>query len=154
MKRKLLLIQPSPYGADGMPIKKRKLYFVGLALPMLAALTPEDWEVEICLETIEDVPFDSDADLVGISSMGHGIIRSFDIARRFRDAGKTVIMGGYMASLMPEETLKHCDSVLIGDAEGVWGEVLSDAAVGSLKSFYRCEIDVLNTPLPRYDLVL
>lgn len=154
MKRKLLLIQPSPYGADGSPIKKRKLYFVGLALPMLAALTPNDWDVEICLETIEDVPFDSDADLVGISSMGHGIIRSLDIARRFRDAGKTVIMGGYMASLMPEETLKHCDSVLIGDAEGVWEEVLGDAAAGALKPFYKRELDVLNTPLPGYDLVL
>lgn len=154
MKRKLLLIQPSPYGADGEPIKKRKLYFVGLALPLLAALTPDNWEVEVCFETIEDVPFDSDADLVGISSMGHGIIRSFDIARRFRSAGKTVIMGGFMASLMPEETLKHCDSVIVGDAEGVWKEMLDDASTGELKPIYRREIDELNTPLPRYDLVL
>jgi len=56
MKR-LLLIQPSPYDKDKKPIRKSRLYFVGLALPLLAALTPEDWEVEIILETIEEIPF-------------------------------------------------------------------------------------------------
>ena len=126
MNHKLLLIQPSPYDAARHPIKKRKLYFVGLALPLLAALTPDNWDVELCLETIEDIPFDTDADVVGISTMGHGIIRSLDVARRFREAGKTVILGGMMASLMPEEAAKHCDAVLIGDAEAVWSEVLRD----------------------------
>lgn len=154
MKHKLLLIQPSPYDKTGRPIKKGKLYFVGLALPLLASLTPEEWEVEICIETIEDIPFDTDADLIGISTMGHGIIRSFDIARQFRAGGKTVIMGGYMASLMPEETKKHCDSVLIGDAENVWGQVLNDSISSTLKPFYKSELTTLNTPLPRYDLLL
>lgn len=154
MKRKLLLIQPSPYDGDRKPIKKRKLHFVGLALPLLAALTPDDWDVELCLETIEDIPFDTDAGLIGISSMGHGIIRSFDIAERFRVAGKAVVMGGYMASLMPEEAGKHCDSVVIGDAEAVWTDVLRDAAAGSLAPFYQRELTVLDPPLPRYDLVL
>ncbi|MBN2008514.1 radical SAM protein [candidate division KSB1 bacterium] len=154
MKKKLLLIQPSPYDDNRQPIKKRKLYFVGLALPLLAALTPDDWDIDICLETIEDVPFDSDADLIGISSMGHGIIRSIDIAREFRQRDKPVIMGGYMASLMPKETKKHCDSVLIGDAEDVWQELLHDASNGSLKPFYQRALSTLKTPLPRYDLVL
>ncbi len=152
-KLKLLLIQPSPYDGAGRPIKKKKLFFVGLALPLLAALTPADWEVEICLEIIEDVPFGTDADLIGISSMGHGIIRSFDIARRFRGLGKTVVMGGYMASLMPGETRKHCDSIVIGDAENVWISMLDDFRAGNLQQIYRGELEVLETPLPRYDLV-
>ena len=59
MKKKLLLIQPTPYDQYGKLVKKKKLYFVGLALPLLAALTPEDFEVELCYETIEDVPFDT-----------------------------------------------------------------------------------------------
>ena len=153
MKHKLLLIQPSPYDADRRPIKKRRLYFVGLALPLLAALTPDDWDVELCLETIEDVPFDTDADVVGISSMGHAIIRSIDIAHRFRKSGKTVILGGYMASLMPEEAVLHCDAVVVGDAEDVWHEVLRDAVSGNLKPVYRKELTRLETPLPRYDLL-
>ena len=52
-----------------------------------------DWEAEIVLEVIEDIPFDTDAELIGISTMGHGVIRSIDIARKFREMGKTVILG-------------------------------------------------------------
>ena len=153
-KRKMLLIQPSPYDRNRKPIKKRRIYFVGLALPLLAAMTPDDWDVEICLETIEDVPLDTDAELIGISSMGHGVIRSIDLAKEFKKRGKTVIMGGYMVSLMPDEVIQYCDSVLIGDAEQAWPELLSDYAAGALKQFYKAELDALDTPPPRYDLVL
>ena len=41
MKKKILLIQPTPYDQHGQLVKKSRLYFVGLALPLLAALTPE-----------------------------------------------------------------------------------------------------------------
>ncbi len=153
VKKKILFIQPTPYDSQKKLIKKKKLYFVGLALPLLAALTPEDWTVEICLETIEAVPFDTDAEVIAISSMGHGVIRSIDIAEAFRKMGKTVLMGGYMVSLMPEEAKKHCDSVIIGDAEEVWHQVLSDLDQGSLQPFYEKELLKLEYPLPRYDLL-
>lgn len=152
--KKILLIQSTPYDSLRRPIKKKKLYFVGLALPLLAALTPKDWEVEIILETIEDIPFDTDADIIAIGSMGHAIVRSIDIAREFKKRGKTVILGGYMASLMAEEALQYCDCVVIGDAEKVWKKVLQDYEAGSLNSFYQEELDVLSTPLPRFDLIL
>ena len=107
MKKKLLIIQPTPYDQYGKLVKKKRLYFVGLALPLLAALTPDDFEVELCYETIEDVPFDTDAELIGISSMGHAVMRTIDIAKKFKELGKTVILGGYMVSLMPEEAKKY-----------------------------------------------
>jgi radical SAM superfamily enzyme YgiQ (UPF0313 family) len=153
---KLLLIQPSPYDKNKKPIRKKRLYFVGLALPVLAALTPEDWEVEIILETIEEVPLDTDADLIGISTMGHGVLRSIDIAREFRKRGKTVVMGGYMASIMPEEALKHCDCLVVGDAELVWKELIKDFEQGELKSSYekRHQAKWFSTPSPRFDLIL
>ena len=96
MKKKLLLIQPTPYNGNGELIKRKKLYMVGLALPLIAALTPKEWEVQLVLETIEDVPFDTDAEVIGISSMGHAVIRTLDIAKEFKRRGKTVILGGYM----------------------------------------------------------
>ena len=151
---KILLIQPTPYDQYGKLVKKKQLYFVGLALPLLAALTPEEFDVEICYETIEDVPFDTDADLVGISSMGHAVMRTIDIAKKFRELGKTVILGGYMVSLMPEEAQKYCDAVMIGDSEETWGEMLSDYLNGSLKKVYKKKLTKLITPLPKYELVV
>ncbi|WP_028830247.1 B12-binding domain-containing radical SAM protein [Proteocatella sphenisci] len=153
--KKLLLIQPSPYQKDGNVVKKKKLYFVGLSLPLLAALTPDDWEVELIYEVIEDVPFDTDADLIGVSTMGHGIIRSIDIAKEFRKRGKTVIMGGYMASIMPSEAVKYCDSLVVGDAELVWQDLLLDFISGELKKTYEKPLPngYFSTPLPRFDLL-
>jgi radical SAM superfamily enzyme YgiQ (UPF0313 family) len=155
MKKKLLLIQPTPYDAKGQLIKRKKLYMVGLALPLIAALTPKEWEVQMVLETIEEVPFDTDAEIIGISSMGHAVIRTLDIAKEFKKRGKTVILGGYMVSLMPEEAKKYCDSVVIGDVEGVWQEVIQDYEEGRLQPYYRKELVSLdNTPIPKYELLL
>jgi len=154
--KKILLIQPSPYDHNKKPLKKKKLYFAGLALPLLAALTPKDYEVEIIFEILEDIPFETDANLIGISTMGHGVIRSIDIAMEFRKRGKTVILGGYMASIMAEEAQKYCDAVLIGDAELVWEELLQDYEKGTLKPIYkdRLEESWFSTPPPRFDLIM
>ncbi len=154
MKNKILLIQPTPYDQYGNLVKKHRLYFVGLALPLLAALTPDDFEVEICYETIEDVPFDTDAELIGISSMGHAVMRTIDIANKFRELGKTVVLGGYMVSLMPEEAQKYCDAVMIGDSEETWGEMIEDYRNGTLKKVYKKKLEKLVTPLPKYELIL
>jgi hypothetical protein len=133
--KKILLIQPTPYDQYGNLVKKSRLYFVGLAMPLLAALTPKGWEVEICYETIEDVPFDTDADLIGISSMGHAVMRTIDIANKFRELGKTVVLGGYMVSLMPEEAKKYADAVMIGkgfaECEEACGEIYWATSVES-----------------------
>mgnify|MGYP000907457495 FL=1 len=154
--KKILLIQPSPYDKNHKPIKKNKLYFVGLAMPLLAAMMPNDWEAEIVLEIIEDIPFDTDAELIGISTMGHGVIRSIDIAKKFHEMGKTVILGGYMASIMAEEALKHCSSVVVGDAELVWQGLLTDYENGNLKKIYEKNMrsGFFSTPMPRFDLII
>jgi len=154
--KKILLIQPSPYDGNHRPLKKKKLYFVGLAMPLLAAMMPPSWETEIILEILEDIPFDTDADLIGISTMGHGVIRSLDIAAEFRRRGKKVVLGGYMASIMKEEAAKYCDAVVIGDAELVWQELLADFEKGTLKKLYEKNLEhgFFSTPVPRFDLIL
>ena len=156
LMKKLVLIQPSPYDKNKRPIKKKRLYFVGLSLPILAALTPDDWEVEILFEIIEDIPLDIEADLIGISTMGHGVIRSIDLANEYRKRGKTVVLGGYMASIMPDEAKKHCDSLVVGDAELVWKTLISDFESGNLKEIYEDGLkeDYFSAPLPRFDLIL
>ena len=150
---KVYFIQSTPYAAEGQLIKKSKLYFVGLAPAILSALLPDDIAFEACLETIEDVDFSTDADLIAISGMGHAMVRSIDLARRFKELGKTVVMGGYMASLMPEEAKKHCDSVVVGDGEKGFVQLIHDYKSGELKDFYHIPLEKLSYPLPRYELL-
>jgi len=150
---KVLFIQSTPYYNGGQLIKKSKLYFVGLAPAILAALVPEDVIFEVCLETLEDIDFDSDADLIAISGMGHAIIRSLDIAKKFKERGKTVVMGGYMVSLMPKEAKEYCDSVIIGDGELSFPQMLQDYREGKLKPVYDIPLEVLTYPLPKYELL-
>lgn len=154
MKKKILFVQPTIRDDHGTLIKKRRLFFVGLAYPLLAALTPPDWEVDICLETIEEIPWETDAAVVGVGGMGHGASRGTQIAAEFRRRGKTVIMGGPMASLAPELVRDFCDAVVIGDADAAWPEVIRDLERGTLQSSYRRELATLSSPVPRYELIL
>jgi len=149
---KIYFIQSTPYFGDKQLIKKKRLYFVGLAPAILAALVP-DVQFEVCLETLEDVNFETDADLIAISGMGHAMIRSLDIADAFREKGKTVVLGGYMASLMPEEAKKRADSVVVGDGEEAFVNLIQDFKNGTLQPFYDCSLNKLTYPLPRYDLL-
>lgn len=151
--KRMLLIQPTIYDNNHLLVKKDMLYFIGLTMPLLAAECGEDWDVEICIETIEDIPWDTDIDLIGIGSMGHSIIRGIEIAKKFKELGHTVVMGGYMASLVSEEVKQYCDAILIGDAEGYWQDMLNDYLNDNLQDFYMKKIETLSTPLPRYDLV-
>jgi len=150
---KILFIQSTPYFNRDQLIKKSKLYFVGLAPAILGAIVPDDVEFEVCLETIEDVDFNTNADLIAISGMGHAIIRSIDIAKKFKDLGKVVVMGGYMVSLMPDEASKYCDSVIIGDGEISFLKMIEDYKNNKLKPVYNIPIKKLTYPLPKYELL-
>lgn len=153
MVKKILLIQPTIYSDFGQIIKRKKLYFIGLTLPLLAAITKKDWEVEICTETIQDIPYDTDASVIGIGSMGHSLRRGIEIADKFRKKQKLVIFGGFMSSLIPKHIKPFCDSVVVGDVENVWDALLTDIENGCLKDFYNKPLKSLSYPFPRYDLL-
>ena len=57
MNKKILFIESTFYDPYGNLTKRKRSHFVGLILPLLAALTLPEWEIEICMEMIEDVPF-------------------------------------------------------------------------------------------------
>lgn len=152
---RLLLIQPTQYGVDGALCKQRRIYLPGLVFPLLAAMTPDRWEVEVKLEVVDDIDYDADVDLVGIGAMGYAIYRGVEIASEFRKRGKTVFMGGYMPSLVPERTLEFADSVVIGDAEISYPKLLDDfGRTGRIEPVYDHPVDDLaGLPLPRYELL-
>ncbi|MFA5118141.1 MAG: radical SAM protein [Candidatus Omnitrophota bacterium] len=126
-----------------------------LALPSLAALTPNDVEVILTDENVEPVDFDEKVDLVGITGMTCVIPRAYAIADEFRKRRVPVIMGGIHASMVPQEAAQHCDSVVIGEAEDIWKQVIEDAQKGTLQKTYRAPgfPDLTQAPVPRWDLL-
>lgn len=120
----------------------------------LAALTPRRHEVRVIHQQAQPVNFDTDADLIALSFFSGFAAEAFRLAAEFKRRGKTVVMGGPHVTFLPEEALKHCDSVLVGEAENVWARMLDDAEEGKLKRIYQGTAGSLACiPTPRYDLL-
>ncbi len=153
---KILFIQPTQLGADKQPCKQKRIYLPGLVFPLLAAMTPPRWKVEVKIEVVDDVDFETDADIVGIGSMGYATLRGLAMARAFRARGKTVVMGGSMASMMPSYVMDRVDSVVIGDAEISYPRLIDDfERTGKVKPAYENPVTSLaGLPVPCYDLLL
>ena len=154
---KVLLIQPTQYGSKtNTPCKQNQIYLPGLGLPLLAAYTPPNWEVKIIIEVVDEIDYDEDCSIVGIGAMGHAVFRAMDIASEFRKRGKKVFLGGYMVSILPEFVANYCDSVVIGDGELSYPQLLLDyETTGNIKPIYNQQLTTLeNQPIPRYDLLL
>ena len=152
---KMLFIQPTQYGVDGKLCKQKKIYLPGLVFPLLASMTPDNWEVSVKIEVVDDLDFNEDADLVGIGTMGYTIYRALEIASHYRKRGIPVVLGGYMASMVVEESLKHVDSVVVGDAEISYPKLLADyERTGRIESVYDNRVENLaGLPVPRYELL-
>lgn len=107
-----------------------------LMFAVLKTLTPPDIETELYDDRIELIDYNTKTDLVCITVETYTAKRSYKIAAKFRERGIPVVMGGYHVTLCPEEAEEYCDSVIIGNAETVWGEMLRDAKNGALKRRY------------------
>ena len=86
---------------------------------------------------MERIPFDEPTDVVGISVETYTAKRAYQIASEYRRRGVPVIMGGFQATLCPQEVAQYADAVIVGEAEEVWSQVLVDAERGTLQTFYR-----------------
>ncbi len=111
----------------------------------LAAVTPSNHFVKI-LEKIEDIDFNEDFDVVHIHFKTGTAQKAYQIADKFRESGKTVILSGAHASALPEESKQHADSVIIGNAEYLWPIVIKDLEKGKLKSCYIIEDQLSQIP--------
>lgn len=102
-----------------------------------AATISEDIELSFTDEHVEEIDFDEHADLVAISCMlTCQISRGWEIADIFRAKGIPVIFGGIGSTLHAEETMLHSDSVFLGEAEGRFGQIITDLQNGSLQKVY------------------
>jgi len=129
-----------------------------LTLTTLAGLVPPELHADIRLVdgSVEPVPLDTEADLVGISVITGCANPAYAIADHYRKRGIPVVLGGVHVTILPEEARPHADALVIGLAERTWPELLRDAAAGRLKDRYRedrfDDALVSGRPLPRRDL--
>ena len=103
----------------------------------LAGLTPKDVEVRFYDDRMEVVPFDEPADLVAISVETYTAKRAYQIASEYRKRRVPVVMGGFHATLCPDEVARYAEAVVCGEAEQLWPQVIDDARHGRLEKFYR-----------------
>jgi radical SAM superfamily enzyme YgiQ (UPF0313 family) len=128
-----------------------------LGLLTLAGLTPETFAIsyhEIAdLKTLPELPVDFD--LVAISTFTAQFYEACDVADYYCAKNIPVVMGGITVSSLREQAKEHCTSVVIGEGELLWPELLADFERGALKPFYATnrEFDLADAPMPRFDLL-
>jgi len=135
-------------------IRRKKAPCLHLGLAMVAALTPPDVEVSLTDENVTTIDFQKETDLVGITVITITAKRAYEIADTFRAMGVKVVLGGSHPSALPQEASQHADSVVIGEAEGIWANVIEDFKANKLQSIYSQlkQPSLLNLPIPRRDL--
>jgi radical SAM superfamily enzyme YgiQ (UPF0313 family) len=157
---RLYLINPSNPLVSMVKVKEsrwnRYRVWKPLSLMVLAGLTPPEWEISIVDENLGAPDYQAmpRPDVVGITAFTSQANRAYEVATHFRRLGVPVVMGGIHATMCLGEVMERVDSVVTGEAEGIWPLVLEDARHGSLKHRYdgrRAEIN--DVPLARHDLL-
>jgi radical SAM superfamily enzyme YgiQ (UPF0313 family) len=127
-----------------------------LGLLVLAGLTPAEWDITVVDENVATPHYSKmpRPDLVGVTAFTSQAPRAYEVAAVFREMGIPVVMGGIHATMRQKEALRRVDSVVTGEAESVWVQVLKDTARGALRPVYAGgQEDMKQTPIARQDLL-
>jgi radical SAM superfamily enzyme YgiQ (UPF0313 family) len=119
----------------------------------LNSVTPDKHTIEFVSEEYNDVDYDSEYDLIGITAGTQNAMRAYEIADEFRKRGPKVVLGGWHFSAIPEEAIQHADSVVVGEAEETWPQLLKDFENNNLKPIYRQSrpVDLSKIPIKKND---
>ncbi|UCE56309.1 MAG: B12-binding domain-containing radical SAM protein [Desulfobacterales bacterium] len=158
---RLYLINPSNPLVSILKVKEsrwnRFRVWKPLSLMVLAGLTPPEWEITIVDENLSTPNYEAmpRPDLVGITAFTSQANRAYEISTYFRRHGVPVVMGGIHATMCIEKVVERVDSVVTGEAEGIWAQVLEDALHGCLKRRYDGGLAEINdVPFARHDLLV
>lgn len=134
---RLTLVHPCVGRRVGMKGYMRTWKMEPIPPAMLAALAPADVDVRFYDDRLESIPFDEPTDLVAISVETYTAKRCYQIASEYRSRGVPVVMGGFHATLCPEEVGEYCESLVIGEAEEVFPQLIDDYRHGTPQKTYR-----------------
>ena len=159
---KLLLINPRfpeslwslKWAVDTLLPNKRAVN-PPLGLATVAALCPDDWDVEIVDENVTSIPLRPDAEIIGICGMDAQFERQKALLTFYKRKGYYVVVGGSQASLCPEYYDTLADTVISGEAEYIWPEFCRDLEAGRPQALYRETgvVSLSDSPVPRFDLL-
>jgi radical SAM superfamily enzyme YgiQ (UPF0313 family) len=127
-----------------------------LGLLALAGLTPPEWEITIFDENVHTPDYAAlpRPDLVGITAFTSQANRAYEVAAEFRRRGVPVVMGGIHATMCLDEAIARVDSVVTGEAEPVWAQVLADTRQRALRPVYEgAHARMDQVPPARHDLL-
>ncbi|MCK4666050.1 B12-binding domain-containing radical SAM protein [Candidatus Dependentiae bacterium] len=137
---------------------KKSLRYAPLTLTYLAALIPDDINVDLRIldegvESLSSLQFEPD--LVGMSVMTGTAPRAYYLSEKFREKGAKVVLGGVHPTLLPDEAKKYGDSVVVGFGERSFPQLLYDFLRNDLKQTYIDTEDLPydKIPIPRRDLL-
>ncbi len=167
-KSKILLVNP---GVDSeveafrdfftpmLSFWDKRAYMTPLPLATLAALTPDEFEVDIWDEPVHgyvDETMDwEEYGLVGVTGFIAHISGAKRVGRFFKERGIPVVAGGAGVSASPELYRDDFDALFIGESEYLWPQFLSDWQKGVFRNTYqqihRPSMDEI--PLPCWDSI-
>ena len=138
-----------------------------LGLLTLAGMTPKHHDLQYIeipdLNALKDISskrtivgLDDTFDLIAISSYSAQIDEAYELAMRFRNMGTPVVMGGTHVTALPHEAQRYCTSVVLGEGEAVWMDVLEDAEKRQLKLIYdarKLDYSLADAPMPAFELL-
>ncbi len=162
MPKSIYLVFPKTAGHTGMSscgfLEKQGhtdiVAETNLALLTVAAMAPEDFDVAVCDENLEPIDFGTKADIVGITGYVLMLGDVIAVAKKFRELGKLVIIGGQIGSIDPKWVRPYCDILVRGELEEIAPQLFSDLRDSCWKEEYRGTFpDPIISPLPRWDLI-
>jgi len=154
-RKRILLITPE--NPEIKRVRRRQLNnFTQITMPYLAGFIDEArYQIELVDEYNQHIPYERTFDVVAITVNTPNATHCYRMAAHFRARGIRVVMGGPHATLQPDEAARHCDHLVVGEAEETWPQFLDEFHQGCARPRYTCDrtpsLDGL--PIPRRDLV-
>lgn len=126
-----------------------------LALLTIANIAYKEHTVIIENENIEEINFEDNVDIVGITVTVDVFARAIEIAKVYQSKGIPVVAGGIHVTAFPEEAKKYFDVLVVGLAEKTWPDIIRDFQDGKLKRIYWCNHQIAGSEIiaPGYHLI-